>query len=64
VVHSCNPSTWEAEAGGSQTPGQLCYIARDLVSKHTQKNVREKKQEKGRQRKKKMVLVGEVKGSS
>jgi hypothetical protein len=21
VVHNCDPSTWEAEAGGSQVPG-------------------------------------------
>jgi hypothetical protein len=28
VVHACNSSTWKAEAGGSQVPDQLGYIAR------------------------------------
>jgi hypothetical protein len=34
VEHACNPSTWEAEAGGSQVPGQ-----QDPVSKQQAKTL-------------------------
>ena len=30
VVYSCNPSTWEAEAGGSQVPGQPQLLSEAL----------------------------------
>ena len=38
VVHTCNPSTWEAETGGSQVQGQLHLLGetqqqKDPVSK-------------------------------
>lgn len=27
VVHACNPSTWEVEAGRSEVQGNLVYVA-------------------------------------
>ena len=30
VVHACNPSTWEAETGGSQVRGQLQLLSEAL----------------------------------
>jgi hypothetical protein len=36
VVHACNPSTWEAEAGGSQVQACLGYIVRPYLNKSNQ----------------------------
>jgi hypothetical protein len=35
VLHACNPSTWEAEAGGSQAQASLDYLARPCIKKKT-----------------------------
>jgi hypothetical protein len=40
VVYACNPSTWEAEAGGSQVQGQAKLHSKTLHLKkkiHAQK---------------------------
>jgi hypothetical protein len=39
VVHTCNPSTWEVEAGGSWVQGQLGYIARPCLENKTKTNM-------------------------
>jgi hypothetical protein len=38
VAHVYNPSTWEAEAGGSQVQNQAGLHRETLSSLHTQKN--------------------------
>jgi hypothetical protein len=39
ATHVCNPSTWEAEAGGSRVPASLGYIVRHcLKNKNKQTN--------------------------
>jgi hypothetical protein len=37
VVHTCNPSTWEAEAGGFRAPGQPALHSKTLSQKEKQK---------------------------
>jgi hypothetical protein len=40
MVHACNPSTREAEAGGSQVQGQPRLHSKTLFLSHTQKMIR------------------------
>ena len=35
VVHACNPSTWEAETGGSEFTASLSYLVRPLQLSET-----------------------------
>jgi hypothetical protein len=37
VIHICNPSTWEAKAGGSHVQGQP-WLHRETLSQKTNKN--------------------------
>jgi hypothetical protein len=39
VAHAYNPSTWEAEVGGSQIGGSLGYIVRCCLKKKKKKKV-------------------------
>jgi hypothetical protein len=45
VVHAFNPSTWEAEAGGSRVPGQP-----ELYSKTLSQKKKKKKKRKGKKK--------------
>jgi hypothetical protein len=42
VVHTCNPSTWEAEAGGPGVLDQLSYIARPSLKKKKKKKEKQR----------------------
>jgi hypothetical protein len=37
VAHTCNPSTWEAEAGGSKFRASPSYILRPCLKNKTNK---------------------------
>jgi hypothetical protein len=37
VAHTCNPSSGEAEGGGSELKARLCYMARLCTHTHTQR---------------------------
>jgi hypothetical protein len=40
VVHACNPSTWEVEAGGSQVQGQYGLCSKTLSQKKKKKEIK------------------------
>jgi hypothetical protein len=44
LVHACNPSIWEAEAGGLRVGGKLSFSARLSQSKAKQTNKQANKQ--------------------
>jgi hypothetical protein len=50
MVEVCNPSTWEAESGGSRVPGRpelhtqfKASLEKDLVSKQKEKKKKKRK---------------------
>jgi hypothetical protein len=52
VVHTFNPSTWEAEAGGFEFEASLVYRVSSRTAKATQRNPVSKNQKKKKKRKK------------
>jgi hypothetical protein len=47
VVHTCNPSTWETEAGGSEVRGQTGIHGKILSQKQQKKENKEKGRKEG-----------------
>jgi hypothetical protein len=51
VVHTFNPSTWEAEAGGFEFEASLVYRVSSRTAKATQRNPVSKNQKKKKKKK-------------
>ena len=64
VAHACNPSIWEAEAGGSQFEASLVYRVSSRTARTSQRNPVSKIKIKNKQTNKRSRIVGSGLGTS